>query len=151
MEGQASSLCPTLWQKQSWTGGSRQQEWGVSSKHHLRGKTPCSGRVWGRAPSRRGDITHQSSHPPALHLLARPPLLRPPLLRSRWVHQLLPGIWGRNRQTDSSPCSGGGGVEGEKSASRWDGGPEPSCPLRPRLAPEDLVAAVAAALPLTAV
>lgn len=44
-----------------------------------------------------------------------------------------------------------GGGEGEKSGSHWDRGSEPSCPPQPQQAPEDLVAAVATALPLTAV
>lgn len=107
--------------------GSRQWEWGVASKPLLWGKAPFSDRVWGRAPSRQGNITHQSSHPPALHLLALPlPLpLRPPPLRSHWVHQPLPDIWGRNRQTDSSPCRGwGDSGEGEKLGSHQDGGPQ---------------------------
>lgn len=121
MEGLGSSLFPALWQKQLEWGpgwGSRQREWGVPSKPLFWGKAPFSGRVWGRAPSRHGDITHRSSRPPALHLL---PLLLPPLhpppLRSRWVHQLLPGIWGRNRQTDSSPCSGWGVVREKSQAA----------------------------------
>lgn len=53
----------------------------------------------GRAPSRQGYVTRQSSHPLALHLLALLPLHLPlpPLLRSHWGHQPLPGIWDRNR------------------------------------------------------
>lgn len=103
VEGLESSLCPTL--QQSWSGGKQAMGVGSSFQASSRGgRPPFSGRVWDRAPSRQGDITHQSSHPPALHLLAPLPLpLRPPPLRSRWVHQPLPGIWGRNRQTDSSP------------------------------------------------
>lgn len=52
----------------------------------------------GQGPSRQSNITHQSSHPLTLHLQALLPHLPPlPLLRSHWGHQLLPGIWDRNR------------------------------------------------------
>lgn len=116
-----------------------------------RGRTSFPSRIWGRAPSRQNNITHQSSHPLALHLLVLlpPPLLPPP--RSHWVHQPLPGIWGRNRQTDSSPCRDRGMVRTKSQAATGMEEPEPSCPTSLRLAPEDLVAAVAATFPLTAV
>lgn len=104
VEGLQSSLCPTVQQTELESGEAGNGSGELLPSLFSRARPPFSGRVWDRAPSRQGDITHQSSHPPALHLLALLPLpLRPPPLRSRWVHQPLPGIWGRNRQTDSSP------------------------------------------------
>lgn len=97
-------------------GGGQATGVGTSFQASSLGEGPFSGRVWGRAPFRHGDITHRSSRPLALHLLPLlPPPLHPPPLRSHWVHQLLPGIWGRNRQTDSSPCSRWGWGERVKS------------------------------------
>lgn len=76
----------------------------VPSNHFCGGQAPFPSRVWA-GPSRQGNITRQSSHPLALHLLALlpPHLPLPPLLRSHWGRQPLPGIWDRNRRTSSSP------------------------------------------------
>lgn len=105
-----------------WRGGSRQWEWGSSFQASSLGEVPLFLQGLGQAPSRQGDITHRSSHPPALHPLALlPPLHPPPPPRSRWVHRPLPDIWGRNRQTDSSPCRRWGVVVRVKSGSNQDG------------------------------
>lgn len=111
MEGLGSSLSYPLEETELAWGESRQQEWEFLPSLCSGGRPPLlAGSRVGPLPGRM--ITHQSSHPPAQHLpaLLPHPLHRPPPQRSCWVHQPLPDIWGRNRQTDSSPCRGLGGM-----------------------------------------